>query len=77
MFCLRCHRKTELQQWMPQIKLCKGCNFRLSEMLNFLEHFGYGVQLLLPENDGGPMPITEAEGLQNGRTATARAPTKA
>lgn len=30
--------------WMEGIGLCKACSYRLTEMLNFLEHFGYGVQ---------------------------------
>jgi len=44
MFCIRCHKKGELVQWMEGIGLCKACSYRLTEMLNFLEHFGYGIQ---------------------------------
>jgi len=43
-FCCRCHKKGELVMWMPSVGLCKACSYRLTEMLNFLEHYGFVLQ---------------------------------
>jgi len=75
-FCMRCHKRGELVEVVNQVRVCKGCMFRITEIANFFEHFGWGFNKRLEEIVEVQVPANDSQTDENGRTAIKKAPAK-
>ncbi len=76
MFCLRCHKRAELIEVVNKVRVCKACMFRITEIANFFEHFGWGFNKKLVEIEEEVVVANGPGRHQNGHTATEKAPAK-
>jgi len=75
-FCMRCHKRSELVEVVNAVRVCRGCMFRITEIANFFEHFGWGFNKRLDEIIDQVEQVNTPQTNENGSTATKKAPAK-
>ena len=74
MFCMRCHKRGETQAIVEGVDVCKACQYKITEIANFFEHFGWGFNhKLVPVEDLGNTTLAPL----NGTESAAKEPAKA